>query len=168
MISIAVITLTIILCLVAILLSSLAFSGTWLVFLAALIAYFSMSAPSIVTLVLFLILCIGTEVVESIASYHGIQKRGGSKRAGLGALAGGIIGTLVGTAIMPIVGTILGMLIGSFALAYGCERMIIKQHDKAAHIARGAIWARLQIMFLKTALTMIMSVWLIYRLVQAS
>ena len=153
--------LTILLCIIALVLSALAFSGTWVVLLAALITFFTISVPSLGTLIIFTLLCIITEIAEAAAGWFGIQKRGGSKLAGFASLVGGLIGAVIGSPILPIVGTLLGMLIGSFALAFLVEWNRLKHHGQAVHIAWGTVLARLSILFIKTVLTLGMTVYLI-------
>ena len=149
------------LCGIGVLISALAFSGTWLVLAATLITFFAAGVPSLGTLIAFTLLCITAEVIEALAGYFGVQKRGGSKLAGLAALVGGLLGAVIGSGILPIIGTFLGMLAGSFALAFLIEWNRLKHHEQAAHIAWGTVWARLGVMFLKTLLTLGMSLWLI-------
>ncbi|MFA7256509.1 MAG: DUF456 domain-containing protein [Kiritimatiellales bacterium] len=155
------IILTALLCLIGLLLSTLAFSGTWMVLLAALITKISIGFPNIGTLVIFAGLCIATEGFEALAGFLGVQKRGGSRLAGLAALIGGLVGTGIGTGIFPILGTFAGMILGSFGAAFLTEWLRLKHHGQAAHIAWGTIWARLAVLFLKTALTLGMSIWLL-------
>ena len=153
--------LTALLCLIALVLSALAFSGTWLVLFAALITKLSVGFPNLGTLVVFTLLCVATEAFEALAGFLGVQKRGGSKWAGFAALIGGLIGIVIGSAILPIIGTLIGMLAGSFALAFLVERRRLSHDAQAAHIAMGAVWARLTIMLFKTILTAAMSLWLL-------
>jgi len=167
MIEFLLITLTILLCGLGLLLSSLAFSGTWLVLLAALITKLSIGFPNLGTLVIFALLCIATEALEALAGFLGVQKRGGSKLAGGAAVLGGLLGAAIGSAVFPILGTLLGMLLGSFGLAFLTELRAEKKHAEAAHIAFGAVWARLCIMLFKTGLTAVMSLWLLIGLLQA-
>jgi len=159
-------TLTALLCGIGLILSSLAFSGTWMVLLAALITKLAIGVPTLGTLIVFALLCIATEALEALAGFWGVQKRGGSKRAGWAALLGGLLGAMVGSAIFPILGTVIGMLIGSFALAYAAEALLTKKHAEAAHIARGVVWARLSVMLLKTVLTAAMTLWLLVGLLR--
>lgn len=149
------------LCLIGILLSALAFSGTWMVLLAALITFFANGFPTLGTLIVFVLLCITAEIIEALAGWLGVQKRGGSKLAGLAAVVGGLIGAVVGSGVFPIIGTLLGMLAGSFGLAFLVEWNRLKHHVQAADIALGAVFARLGILFVKTALTVGMSFWLL-------
>jgi hypothetical protein len=160
------IILTALLCLVGLLLSMLTFSGTWLVLAAALITKFAIGVPTTETLVVFAVICIAAELLELLAGFLGVQKRGGSKLAGFAALAGGLVGAGGGTGIFPILGTFAGLLIGSFGAAFLVEWLRLRHHGQAAHIAWGTVWARLAILFFKTALTLGMSLWLLVGLVK--
>lgn len=158
--------LTALLCLLGLLLSALTFSGTWVVLLAALITKISIDFPTLGTLVVFALLCIAAELIEALAGFLGVQKRGGSRLAGLAALIGGLAGAGIGTGIFPILGTLAGLLLGSFSAAFLVEWNRLKHHGQAAHIAWGTVWARLAVLFLKTALTLGMSLWLLADLVK--
>lgn len=160
------IILTALLCLSGLLLSMLAFSGTWMVLLAALIAKISIGFPNLGTLLIFGIICIVAELLEALAGFLGVQKRGGSKLAGFAALIGGLAGAGIGTGIFPILGTFAGMILGSFGAAFLTEWLRLKHHGQAAHIAWGTVWARLAVLFLKTALTLGMSIWLLAILIK--
>ncbi len=158
--------LTALLCCIALILSALAFSGTWLVLLAALITKLAIGFPNLGTLIVFALLCIATEAFEALAGFLGVQKRGGSKWAGIAALVGGLLGAIIGSAVFPIIGTFIGMLLGSFVLAFLAERHRLGHDAQAAHIAWGAVLARLGIMLFKTVLTAIMSLYLLVGLLR--
>jgi hypothetical protein len=166
------IILTVLLCLIGLLLSMLTFSGTWLVLLAALIIKLNVACPPDCvaigwgTLVVFALICIAVELIELLAGFLGVQKRGGSKLAGFAALIGGLVGAGIGTGIFPILGTFSGLLVGSFGAAFLVEWLRLKHHEQAAHIAWGTVWARLAVLFLKTTLTLGMSLWLLVGLVK--
>ncbi len=148
-----------ILCLVGFILSCLSLSGTWLVLAATgLAAWFNRPEfPGVGTLVVFLVLCIGVEVLEALAGAWGVQKRGGSKAAGWAALGGGFLGMLLGSFIpVPILGNLIGMVAGSFGGAFLVEHAKMKKADHAAHVAFGAVLARLGVIFLKTGVTLAM------------
>lgn len=151
------------LCLFGVFLSLLSFSGTWMVLLAALTARFLIGFPTIGTIVVFSVLCILTELLEALAGYYGVTAKGGSKRAGLAAMIGGLIGASVGSAVFPILGTFVGLLAGSFALAFLVEWNRLRHHGQAANIAMGALLARVGILLLKTIVTLAMGIWLFYR-----
>src|SRR5258705_8488440 len=54
------------------------------------------------------------EVLETWMGFGLARRYGGSRRAGWGALAGGIIGAIVGAPV-PIIGSVIGAFVGSFA-----------------------------------------------------
>ncbi|MDF7809040.1 DUF456 domain-containing protein [Pontiellaceae bacterium B12219] len=148
------------LCLVGFILSCLSLSGTWLVLAATGLVAWSRRPefPGIGTLILFIVLCIGVEVIEAFAGAWGVQKRGGSKAAGWAALIGGFLGIFLGGFIpIPIIGNLLGMLLGSFGCAFLVEQNRMKKTDHAIHVATGAVIARLGVIFLKMGVTLLMS-----------
>jgi uncharacterized protein YqgC (DUF456 family) len=148
------------LCFLGFVLSCLSLSGTWLVLAATgLVAWARWPEfPGLGTLAIFLLLCIGVEIIEAFASAWGVQKRGGSKGAGWAALFGGFAGLLLGGFIpVPIIGNLLGMLIGSFGCAYLVELQRMKKTEHAMHVATGAVVARLAVIFLKVGITVLMS-----------
>ena len=156
---IAVYILAGLICLGGLVLSCLYLSGTWAVLLASiLVAWVRWPGfPSLGILALFLALCIGVEILEAIAGAWGVQKRGGSKAAGWAALVGGFLGMIIGGNIVPVLGNILGMLIGSFVLAFWAEYNRMQKTEHAAHVAFGAVMARLSVLFLKVGITLIMT-----------
>jgi uncharacterized protein YqgC (DUF456 family) len=156
------------LCLAGFILSCLSLSGTWVVLAATgLVAWQRWPEfPGVGTLVVFLLVCIGVEVVEAFAGTWGVQKRGGSKEAGLGALVGGFLGMILGGFIpVPVIGNLIGMIAGSFGLAFLVEHSKMKKADHAAHVATGAVLARLAVIFLKVGITIAMTLTLAIGLV---
>lgn len=151
---------------VALLLSCLSISGTWLVaLLAAGTVFWRPTAAGWWTVAVFLAVSVLVEGAEFLAGAWGVQRRGGSRLAGFAALAGGLAGLALGALIpIPVIGPLIGMLAGSFALAYAVERRRLQQHDQAAHIASGAVLARLLIILLKVGATLAMILYLTVRL----
>ncbi|MFH0953831.1 MAG: DUF456 family protein [Verrucomicrobiota bacterium] len=150
-------------CLVALLLSCLSISGTWLVLAAALLAAIVGGAgfPGLGTILLFIYIAVFVEVAEYVASVWGVRKRGGSGWAGVAALAGGVLGLYLGSVIpVPVFGNLLGMMLGSFGLVYAVERMRLKKSEPAVHIAWGAVMARVAVALIKVAATLGMIAWL--------
>ncbi len=145
----------VVLCLVALLLSCLSISGTWLVVLATIIAAIvrGFSFPGWWTITIFVLLSAAVEFAEAMAGAWGVAKRGGSRFAGFMAIIGGLLGMVVGSFIpIPIIGSLLGMMVGSFLLVFLVER----QRLEAAHavdIAWGAVIARVLIVVLKVMVT---------------
>ena len=149
------------LCAVGFVLSCLSLSGTWVALAAAgLVAWSRWPLfPGIWTLALFLALCVGVEIAESVAASWGVRKQGGSKAAGWAALRGGLLGMILGGFLIPVpvIGNLGGMLFGSFSLAFLVERAKMKKADHAARVATGAVMARLAVIFLKVGATILMT-----------
>ncbi len=154
----------IVLCLTGVVLSGLSFSGTWLVVLASLLGLWAGGEgfPGWKTVVVFVLISVVAEIMDTLAGSWGVRRRGGSNRAGWAALAGGIFGMLAGSLIpVPILGSLFGMFGGCFLAAYYAELSLQKEKEHAAHIARGAVIARVLIIALKLSLTLAMSMILI-------
>ncbi len=147
------------LCFIGFVFSCLSLSGTWLVLAASgIMAWIRWPEfPGIGTLITFLLLCVGTEILEGVASAWGVQRRGGSRAAGWAAIGGGFLGMLLGSFIpVPLIGNLIGMLAGSFGCAFLVEQARMKKAEHAAHVATGAVLARVGVIFLKTGITLIM------------
>ncbi len=154
-------SLAALLCFFGFALSCLSLSGTWVVFGASLLVAWKRwpDFPGIPTLILFLVLCIGVEVVEALASAWGVQRRGGSKAAGWAALGGGFLGLMAGGLIpVPLIGNLIGMVLGSFGCAFLVEHAKMKKADHALHVATGAVIARLAVVFIKIGVTLGMTI----------
>lgn len=153
-------SLAALLCFLGFILSCLSLSGTWLVFGASILVAWKRwpDFPGLPVLVLFLVLCIGVEVAEALAGAWGVQRRGGSRAAGWAALGGGFIGMVLGGFIpIPVIGSLIGMLAGSFGCAFLVEHARMKKADHAAHVATGAVLARVGVIFLKVGVTLAMA-----------
>ncbi len=159
------------LCAVGVVLSCLSISGTWLVVVAAVIAAVLSGAgfPGLGTILLFVYAAVLVEVGEVVAGAWGVKKRGGSGRAGFMAVVGGLVGLFLGSVIpVPVVGSLLGMMAGSFALVYAVEVRRLKQSGAAAHIAMGAVIARVFVVLMKVLVTLGMTAWLAIGLIVKS
>jgi len=158
--SLGVYSLALLLCLAGFVLSCISLSGTWLVFGAAIIIAWQRwpAFPGAATLAIFLVLCIAVEVAEALAGAWGVKRRGGSDATGWAALGGGLLGLVLGGFIpVPIVGNLLGMLLGSFGCAFLVEHARMQKAEHAAHVAFGAVLARLGVIFIKIGVTITMT-----------
>jgi uncharacterized protein YqgC (DUF456 family) len=154
-----------VLSLAGVLVSLASFTGAWLIALAALV-FVWMGAADVQgwwIAGLFLVFCVGLEIFDFFAGKWGVSRRGGSSAAGWAALGGGLLGMVLGAMIpLPVLGSFIGMLAGSFGAAYWVEKRRLMHGAKAAHIARGAVWARLMVMFVKTVAALGMTFYLWY------
>ncbi|MDA0577255.1 MAG: DUF456 domain-containing protein [Verrucomicrobia bacterium] len=151
--------LIVLLCLAGVALSMVSLSGTWAVALAALSARLLPGEATVGWgLVLgYIVVSALVEGVEAVAGVWGVQRRGGSRMAGLAAFVGGLVGLVLGGFIpVPPVGSLLGMLAGSFSLVYVVERRRLQQAQPAAHIAWGAVLSRMAVMMIKVLVTLAM------------
>lgn len=140
-------------CLVALALSCVSVSGTWVVVLAGFGARMIFGSPGWSFVFVGLAVSTAVELMEWGASAWGIRRRGGSGLAGWAALLGAFAGMLLGALIPPpLFGSLLGMLGGSFLLAFLVERRRM-EHGAAAQIAMGAVAARILILLLKILAT---------------
>jgi hypothetical protein len=62
----------------------------------------------------FLVLALIGEVVEFLSGQWGTRRFGGSRRAGWGALIGGLVGAVVGGIPIPVIGAIVMSFVGTF------------------------------------------------------
>lgn len=151
------------LCMAGLVLSAVGISGTWLVVGATALAVWLCDGPfptwGVVAAMAGMSALV--EVAEWTAAHWGVRRRGGSRLAGFAATAGGLIGALLGFLIpIPLIGNLIGMLAGSFGLAFLVERSRLRHDGRAARIATGAVLAALAVVFLKTATTLGMALWL--------
>jgi uncharacterized protein YqgC (DUF456 family) len=156
-----------VLCLTGIFLSLFALSGTWLVVGASVLALFlpPPQATGIWTVFTLLGLTVLLELLEWLAGAWGVYKRGGSRLGALMALIGGVAGFFLGFSIpIPLIGNFVGMLLLSFILVFLVERQRLGQDGPAAHIAMGAVLARVIMVLVKTMAALGMSLWLLWNL----
>ena len=150
--------LIVILCISAVVLSCVTLSGTWVVLLAAVLAILipDKDFPGFWTILWFILVCVGVEVVEGVAGAWGVRNRGGSRMAGFVAFAGGLIGLVLGTMLIPVpvVGSLLGMIIVSFVLVYLVENKRLQKTEHAAHVARGIVMGRVFVLLMKMGVTL--------------
>lgn len=154
-------------CLIGIMLSLISFTGAWLIALSAvmLILLRADDAPGWWVAGMLLAGSAALEVFDFFAAKWGVARRGGSSAAGWAALFGGLGGMLLGSLIpLPVIGSLVGLIAGSYFAAYHVERRRLLRDDAAAHIARGAVWARLMVMLVKTMAAIAMTFYLWYSL----
>ncbi len=148
------------------LLSVFSISGTWLVLVgAALAAWWFPAGPGWGTLAGFAVLAGAVEVFDALAGSWGVNRRGGSARAGWAALFGGFAGLFLGAFIpVPLIGSLIGMMIGGFVCVFLVEHARLRQRGAAARIAWGSVLARVVVIGVKVLATLLMSGFLFFRL----
>lgn len=105
-------------------------------------------------------LAIVAEVIEFLSGSWGSRVGGGSRRASVGALLGGLVGGILGTLMLPIIGTILGALGGTFLGAYIGETTGPNALDRKAAV-KPAFTATLgRIIGLVAKLSLSITIWL--------
>jgi uncharacterized protein YqgC (DUF456 family) len=125
--------------------------GLW-VMLLGLIGYGAMTdfrTVGLGTMGIGLALAFAGEIVESWVGFKYTRKYGGSRRAGWGAVIGGLIGAFAGIPI-PVIGSIIGSFLGSFAGAAIFE--FTRSPETAAGAGWGALVGRVVATAFKTAL----------------
>ena len=138
--------------------------GNWLiVFSTTLFAWWRWDDRvfSIYTLAAIIIIAALAECLEFLAAAAGTKKAGGSFRAALAALFGGITGAIVGTVTIPIpfLGTLLGAAAGAFAGSWTMELSKGKSLNRSAHVGLHAGLSQIKGILSKTALGLL--IWII-------
>lgn len=144
-----------------ILLIPLGLPGTW-VMLGVAVAYGAMTHESIgwVTIVIVGVLAVIGEILEFALAGRFARKYGGSKRAGWGAMVGGIAGAFAGIPV-PIVGSMIGSFLGAFAGALLFELAGGVRAGAATKVATGALLGRVTAAALKVGIGFVMAVWIL-------
>jgi len=125
------------------LLALLGLPGNWLIVLStALFAWWRWDDDvfSIYCLAAIIILAALGEIFEFLGAAAGSKKAGGSLRASVGALFGGIAGAVVGTFTIPIpfLGTLIGAAGGAFAGSSLMELSKGKSLETSTHVGAHA------------------------------
>lgn len=135
--------------------------GTWLI-LGVAVGYAALTHESIgwVNIVIIGVLAIVGEILEFMLAGRYARKYGGSKRAGWGAILGGMAGVFVGIPI-PIVGSMIGAFIGAFAGALLFELAGGTRAGPATKVATGALLGRVVAAAMKVGIGFVMAAWVI-------
>lgn len=135
-----------------IVLTLLQLPGNWLIVLvAALVAWWGWEPVPEQRLIgwapLFVLLAIAiaAEIAEFVLSAWGARRAGGTRRAAIYAMIGGIVGALVGSAILPIpiVGTLVGAAVFAALGSFLGDRTEGRDVAVSMTAARGAAVGRL-------------------------
>ena len=138
------------------------FPGTLVMFAAALCYYLLVPAGGIglATVVGVGVLMVVAEGLEWILPARFTKKYGGSRRAGWGAIIGGMVGAFLGVPV-PIIGSIVGACVGAFLGAFVFEYTRGTGHGTATRVAWGAFVGRVTAAAIKVAIGFMIAVWMI-------
>ena len=148
---------------VSLMLIALGLPGLW-VMIASAVVYNLVTATDAIgwfTLVSVAVLGLIAEYIEFTMSGKYARKYGGSKRAGWGAMIGGIVGAFRGFPV-PIVGPIIGGFIGSFVGALIGEKTAGSTNAASARAATGALVGRALAIAMKMGVGCAVAVWLFF------
>ena len=149
--------------LVGLVLVPLGLPGIWLIVGAAAV-YNPLTRTEAIgtwTIIGVLVLATIAEVIEFTLAARFTRQYGGSKRAGWGAILGGMIGAIVGVPTIPIIGSVIGAFIGSFAGALIAEWSRGTRTGPATRVATGALLGRVAATAAKIGIGFVMAVWVI-------
>jgi uncharacterized protein len=141
--------------------------GTWLI-LAASVFYGWLTDFAIVTsrlLLGLLALAVVAEILEFSAGLWGARRYGGTKKAMVGTMIGGILGAVALSPMLFGFGTIVGAFFGAFVGAFSMTYFEQRKMDEAMRVGWGALLGRVFAMVFKGAavVTMIgLDVWAIF------
>lgn len=113
-----------------------------------------------VTVTIVGILMVIAEGLEWTLASRFARKYGGSRRAGWGAVIGGMVGAFIGVPTVPIVGSIIGAFVGAFVGAFAFEWAGGSGGGTATRVAWGAFLGRVMAAAVKVAIGLVMAVWL--------
>lgn len=124
-------------------LTALGLPGLWLQ-VAALGAFAWMgdfTTVSWITVALVVFLALLAELAEFLLGGRYAQKYGGSRRAAVGAIFGGVIGALAGFPI-PLLGSVFGAMVGAFLGAFILELTRGRGASHSVRVGWGALLGR--------------------------
>jgi uncharacterized protein len=137
--------------------------GTLVMFAAALCYYLLVPGGGITmtTVIGVGVLMAVAEGLEWVLTTRFTKKYGGSRRAGWGAIIGGMVGAFMGVPI-PLVGSIVGAFAGAFIGAFVFEWSREQNHGVATRVAWGALIGRVVAAAIKVAIGLAMAAWMVW------
>ena len=149
--------------LLSLVLIALGLPGLW-VMIASAVVYNLVVQPGPIgwfTLVSVGILGVIAEVIEFSLSGKFARKYGGSRRAGWGAIIGGMVGAFMGFPV-PIVGPMIGAFVGSFIGALAGELSMGTGGVASTKVATGALIGRVAATAVKMAIGCTIASWIFF------
>jgi len=154
--------------LVSIFVVPLGLPGTFIMVAIAIAAnYFASAGIGWFAIGLGLALAVVAEVLEWTMSARFAQKYGGSKRAGWGAIIGGLIGAFAGVPV-PLIGSMIGAFAGAFIGALVAEfTQPEADASSATRVATGALIGKAAATAMKLAIAFTIAIMLTFSLISA-
>ena len=141
--------------------------GTWLILITSTL-YSWLTGFSVITyqmLLGLLLLAVAAEVLEFWSGLWGARRYGGSKKAMLGTLIGGLAGAIILTPMLFGFGAVVGAFFGAFAGGFAVTYLEQRKMNAAMRVGWGGLLGRVFAMVFKGAavVTMIgLDVWAIF------
>jgi len=141
--------------------------GTWLILITSAL-YSWLTGFSVITyqmLLGLLLLAVAAEVLEFWSGLWGARRYGGSKKAMLGTLIGGLAGAIILTPMLFGFGAVVGAFFGAFAGGFVVTYLEQRKMNEAMRVGWGGLLGRVFAMVFKGAavVTMIgLDVWAIF------
>ena len=107
------------------------------------------------------LLAVFAEIAEFSLAGKYARKYGGSRRAGWGAILGGMVGAFAGVPI-PIVGSVIGAFAGAVLGALVFEYLGNRDANAATRVAWGALVGRVVAAALKVGVGVAIAAWLLF------
>ena len=141
--------------------------GTWLILITSVL-YSWLTGFSVITyqmLLGLLVLAVAAEVLEFWSGLWGARRYGGSKKAMLGTLIGGLAGAIILTPMLFGFGALVGAFFGAFAGGFVVTYLEQRKMNEAMRVGWGGLLGRVFAMVFKGAavVTMIgLDLWAIF------
>ena len=141
--------------------------GTWLILVTSVL-YAWVTDFAVINyqmLLGLLVLAVAAEVLEFWAGLWGARRYGGSKKAMLGTLLGGLVGAVILSPMLFGFGTIVGAFLGAFGGGFLVTYLEQRKMEEAVRVGWGGLLGRVFAMVFKGAavVTMIgLDVWAIF------
>jgi uncharacterized protein len=148
---------------IGLLLIPLGLPGLWLMVGAALLYSYAKPSISVWTIGALAVLALVAEFIEFGLSGRYARKYGGSRRAGWGAIIGGVIGAFVWTPL-PVIGPMIGAFAGAFVGAWVAEITSGTAVRGATRVATGALVGRIAAVAMKVGIGLVLAVWVLVAL----
>ena len=148
---------------VGLLLIPLGLPGLWLMVGAALLYSYAKPTISIWTIGALTVMALVAEIIEFVLSGRYARKYGGSRRAGWGAIIGGVVGAFVWSPVI-VIGPMIGAFAGAFVGAWIAEMTRGTELRGATRVATGAVIGRIVAVAMKVGVGLVLAVWVLLAL----